>query len=57
MYCQLEWGVYVSSVYVHFAIYVNLFGVMLFHRSIVNWSGGGICILSICHILLYVKLI
>ena len=23
MYCQLEWGVYVSSVYVHF---VNLFG-------------------------------
>ena len=31
MYCQLEWGVDVSSV----------FGVMVFHRDIVNWSGGG----------------
>ena len=47
--------VHVSSVYVHSAIcafyfidmwgytqymWCNLFGVMVFHRSIVNWSGG-----------------
>ena len=79
MYCQLESGVYVSSVYVYSAIFdsylviqyfrdllsigvegvdvssvyvhcalcVHLCGVMVFHRCIVNWTGG-ICILGIC---------
>ena len=42
MCCQLEFGgIDISSVYVH------LFGVPVFHRYIVSWSGG-ICILSIC---------
>ena len=40
-------GVDVSSVYVHSAICETyLVNVMVFHRSIVNWSGGR-CILSI----------
>ena len=43
----VNWGVDVSSVYVHSAICVTYFGVMVFQRSIVNWSGGT-CILSIC---------
>ena len=71
IYCQLEWGVDVSSVYVHsltsetdlvlrYSIdllsigvggrciliicaccnMLNLNGVMVLHRSIVNWCGG-----------------
>ena len=40
IYCQLEWEVYVSSIYVHSAICDTLCGVTIFHRSIVNWSGG-----------------
>ena len=39
-------GLYVSSVYVHSAICDTFCGVMVFHRAIVNRSGG-ICILSI----------
>ena len=35
----VNWEGNVSSVYVHFAIYVHLFAVMVFQRSIVNWSG------------------
>ena len=46
MYCQLEWRIYVSSVYVHSSI-CDSYLVKVFHRCIVNWSGG-ICILSIC---------
>ena len=33
--------------YMCILLYVILFGVTVFHRCIVNWSGG-ICILSIC---------
>ena len=51
------WGVDVSSVYVHSAVYVNLFGVIVFHRSIVNWSGRGYMYPQYMCILLYVKLI
>ena len=34
--------------HIHSAICEQLFGVMVFHTSIVNWSGGSACILSIC---------
>ena len=40
MYCQLELGVYICSVYVHSYICDKLFGVTVFQRSIVSWSGG-----------------
>ena len=36
----MEGVVHVSSVYVHSAYMGNLFGVMVFHRSIVNVSVG-----------------
>ena len=41
-------GVDVFSVYVHSAICETYLDEMVFHRSIVNWSVGGRCILSIC---------
>ena len=44
IYCQL--GGDVCSVYVHSAICVTYFGVMVFQRSTVNWSGCR-CILNI----------
>ena len=34
----------------------NLFGVVVFHRSMVNWGWGYICLRYMC-ILLYAKLI
>ena len=45
-------GIDVSSVYVHSAI-CDTYWCNVFHRSIVNWSMGGTCILYMC-ILLYV---
>ena len=48
IYFQLEWGVDVSSVYVHSAICDILCDVMVFQRSIVDWSREDRCILSIC---------
>ena len=41
IYCQLKWALNISSVYVHSAICVDLFGVTLFHRCVVNLSLGG----------------
>ena len=86
IYFQLEWGLHVSSLYVHsaicdtFLVYqysidvlsigvggicilsicafcyrCHLFGVMVFQRSIVNWSGGYMYPQYMC-ILLYVIL-
>ena len=46
IYCQLEWGGRCILSICAFCYMWNLFGGMVFHRSIVNWSGGR-CMLSI----------
>ena len=58
IYCQLEWGVRcILSIYT-FCYMWHLFGVMVFHRSIVNWSAaGGYMYPQYMCILPYVKLI
>ena len=40
IYCQLEWGATCILSICAFCYMWHLFGVMVFHRSIVNWSGG-----------------
>ena len=47
MYCQLEWGVDVSSVYMHFAICETYLLYHVFHRCIVNWDCGGVDVSSV----------
>ena len=54
IYGELEWGIHVSSVYVHF-LYVRLISCNCIHRCIVNWSGSYIYPQYMC-IMLYVKL-
>ena len=55
IYCQLGWGRCMFSICA-FCHMLNLFGVMIFHRCIVNWSGGYVYPQYMC-ILLYMKLI
>ena len=55
IHCLLELGIHVSSVYVHSVMWI-LFGVKIFHISIVNWSVGEMYPKCMC-ILLHVKLI
>ena len=55
IYGQLEADIS-ALVYVHSAICETLFGVVVFHTSMVNWRGGSICPKYMC-ILLSVKLI
>ena len=58
IYCELEvWWVDVYSVHVHSAICDTYLGVMVFHRSIVNWSWGWQMYPQYMCILLYVKVI
>ena len=47
IYCQLEWSDVCILSICAFSDMWKLFGVMVFRRSIVNWSGDR-CILSIC---------
>ena len=51
---QLEVGTSALSICT-FCYMLNIFGVVEFHTSMVNWSGGYICPKYMC-ILLYVKL-
>ena len=72
IYGQLEGGTSALSIYVLCSM-LNLFGVVVFHRTMVNWSRGGFCGVAVFNtfmvnwrgcicpkymcILLYVKLI
>ena len=42
IYGQLEWGVHLPYVYVHSCFMWNLFDVVVFHGSMVNWRMGAL---------------
>ena len=55
IYCQLEESISAQNICA-FCYMLNIFGVVVYHRPMVNWRRGYICPQYMCMVL-YVKLI
>ena len=49
--CMINWKGYICPKFMCVLLYVNVFGVEVFHRSIVNWRKGGLGICAFCYML------